>query len=153
MNGEGETFGERLRQLREARRLSKKGLAEQAGVSAATVSKAEISARAPQRATTEKLARALGVAPDELRTGRAATADAAGASPSDGAGDGGASVVVERPGLRLEAARDTPFEPVALLFAQLPPPGDAWTEARRVRWLAAVDAALRWVYDADEVPQ
>lgn len=55
------TFGERLRQLREARGWVQEQLADVAGVSTATISRIEAGLREPGWGTVVKLARALGV--------------------------------------------------------------------------------------------
>jgi len=60
--------GEKLRELRERRFLSHRELATRAGVSPTTVLNLETMSEeiAPQRRTIRKLARALGVEPQEL---------------------------------------------------------------------------------------
>ena len=55
-----------LRELREHASLSQEELAEQAGVSRATIAELERGKRSPQPKTRRKLAEALGVAPHEL---------------------------------------------------------------------------------------
>lgn len=55
------TFGERLRELREAKGLSREALASASGVPFGTIHGYEIGRRAPSLAATLKLAKALGV--------------------------------------------------------------------------------------------
>jgi transcriptional regulator with XRE-family HTH domain len=62
------TFGERLRELREAAGLSAWALAQRAGVAVQTVTRAEADANAdPGWRTVQRLALALGVSTEELR--------------------------------------------------------------------------------------
>jgi transcriptional regulator with XRE-family HTH domain len=56
----------RLRATRERRALSQRELADMAGVSRTTIVSLEQGADSPFPSTIRKLARALGVAPDEL---------------------------------------------------------------------------------------
>ena len=58
--------GEKLRELRERRFLSHRELAQLAGVSPTTVLNLEKGQAEPQRRTFRKLAKALGVEPEEL---------------------------------------------------------------------------------------
>jgi transcriptional regulator with XRE-family HTH domain len=55
------TFGEKLRELREAKGLSRMALADACGVPFGTIHGYESGRRAPAFATTLKLAKALGV--------------------------------------------------------------------------------------------
>jgi transcriptional regulator with XRE-family HTH domain len=55
------TFGQKLRELREAKGLSREALAQASGVPFGTIHGYEISRRAPALAATIKLAKALGV--------------------------------------------------------------------------------------------
>lgn len=55
------TFGQKLRELREAKGLSRAALAETCGVPFGTIHGYEAGRRSPALATTLKLARALGV--------------------------------------------------------------------------------------------
>jgi transcriptional regulator with XRE-family HTH domain len=55
------TFGERLRQLREERGLTREGLASASGVPLGTIHGYEIGRRLPALAATLKLGKALGV--------------------------------------------------------------------------------------------
>jgi len=61
------TFGEKLRELREAKDLSLRELARNLGVSAAFLSDVELGRRHPSEAVLKKLARALRVPVEELR--------------------------------------------------------------------------------------
>jgi transcriptional regulator with XRE-family HTH domain len=54
-------FGGRLRQLREAKKLSREALSTASGIPFGTIHGYEIGRRAPSLAATVKLARALGV--------------------------------------------------------------------------------------------
>lgn len=54
------TFGQRLRELREGKGLTREGLAESSGVPFGTIHGYEISRRSPSLANTVKLAAALG---------------------------------------------------------------------------------------------
>ena len=60
------TFGQMLRQFREARGLSPEALARESGVPVATVTRFEGGQRAPSLRTTAKLAKGLGVNPMEF---------------------------------------------------------------------------------------
>ncbi len=55
------TFGEKLRELREAKGMTREGLAEASGVPFGTIHGYEIGRRAPAFASTLALAKALGV--------------------------------------------------------------------------------------------
>jgi len=55
-----------VRRLRELRALSQRELAARAGLSVTTVNRIEIGQRKPMPKTVRKLARALGVSPQEL---------------------------------------------------------------------------------------
>ena len=61
------TFGERLKELREAAALSQDGLARQAGLSTSTVAKIERLDIDPSWTTVQALARALGVSTEAFQ--------------------------------------------------------------------------------------
>ena len=61
-------LADNLRRLRGAAYLSQAELAEQAGVSRATIARAELGDYVPQRRTVRALAKALGVPPSALAT-------------------------------------------------------------------------------------
>ena len=61
------TFGERLKELREAAALSQDGLARQAGLSTSTVAKIERLDMDPSWTTVQALARALGVSTEAFQ--------------------------------------------------------------------------------------
>lgn len=60
--------GRRLRALRERADLSQLALAEVSGITNDTICRIELGRRAPQAATIERLAKALGVAPEQFVT-------------------------------------------------------------------------------------
>lgn len=62
------TLGERIRELREAKDLSLRELAERLDVSAAFLSDIELGRRHPSEKVLVKLAAQLGTTPDDLRT-------------------------------------------------------------------------------------
>ena len=59
-------IGERLRELRTRRYLTQRELAQQSGMSPATIAKLETDVTEPRPGTIRKLAEALDVHPDEL---------------------------------------------------------------------------------------
>ncbi|HET9471659.1 MAG TPA: helix-turn-helix domain-containing protein [Usitatibacter sp.] len=71
-----ETVGQRVRRLREERRLSQKELAKRAGISFAFVSRIENGGRKPSLKTLRMLAPHLGVTADHLETGAPVPRDA-----------------------------------------------------------------------------
>lgn len=58
--------GRRLRALRERSELSQLALAEVSGITNDTICRIELGRRAPQAATIERLAKALGVNPEQF---------------------------------------------------------------------------------------
>ena len=60
--------GRRLRSLRERAELSQLALAEVSGITNDTICRIELGRRAPQAATIERLAKALGVDPEQFVT-------------------------------------------------------------------------------------
>jgi transcriptional regulator with XRE-family HTH domain len=63
------TFGERLKELREAAGLSQEALARAAGLSTSTVAKTEQRDIDPSWSTVQALAKALGVSSEDFREG------------------------------------------------------------------------------------
>ena len=61
-------FAEHLRERRRAAGLTQEALAERAGLSARGISDLERGLKAPQRATVDRLIRALALLPEEART-------------------------------------------------------------------------------------
>jgi transcriptional regulator with XRE-family HTH domain len=80
-------LGQRLRELREERRLSVRDLSERSGVTAGVIARLERGQMEPKPAAIGQLAHALGVAPEEL----------AGPAPAP---DEGPSAEASRPGSR-----------------------------------------------------
>jgi transcriptional regulator with XRE-family HTH domain len=58
--------GDRIKQLRDARALTQEEVAEKAGITVAALSRIERNNAEPRPTTRRKLARALGVEPEEL---------------------------------------------------------------------------------------
>ncbi|WP_244931884.1 XRE family transcriptional regulator [Nocardioides sp. W7] len=85
-------IGARVRELREARELSMRALAQAAGVSQPFLSQVERGASAPSMVTTYRLADALGVAPGDLLP-----APRAEAATLVRAGEGARMPVADRP--------------------------------------------------------
>ena len=71
-----EGMGERIRERRGELALSQRALSEEAGVAVDVIGKLEHDARGPRPVTLQKLAKALGVSPEYLTTGRARESDA-----------------------------------------------------------------------------
>ena len=58
--------GDRIKQLRDARALTQEEVAEKAGITVAALSRIERNNAEPRPTTRRKLARALGVEPEDL---------------------------------------------------------------------------------------
>jgi transcriptional regulator with XRE-family HTH domain len=58
--------GDRIKELRDARALTQEEVAEKAGITVAALSRIERNTAEPRPTTRRKLARALGVEPEEL---------------------------------------------------------------------------------------
>ena len=68
ISGHMKTLGERIRELREAKDMSLRELAQVLGVSAAFMSDVELGRRYPSDAILERIAKQLGTTKDELAT-------------------------------------------------------------------------------------
>lgn len=77
----GQTFAQRLRMVREARGLSRRELAERAGLSSSALSLLERGKRRPTYPTLRALAEALEVEPEDLLGPRGGYLEAAGVAP------------------------------------------------------------------------
>ncbi len=81
-DGEAETFGERLRRLREERGMQQKDVGDAADMAGGQIAAYETRSRIPRPKTMKRLARALGVTADELASGAGAAAPPRPAPPN-----------------------------------------------------------------------
>ncbi|WP_035462118.1 helix-turn-helix domain-containing protein [Alicyclobacillus macrosporangiidus] len=141
--------GSRIAQLRRARGLTQAQLASAAGVSASTIAMYETGRRTPDPEQLDKLAAALGVPPDQLKSGPAGfeeaaevPAPAAPVAAEPGRNSPSQEGPAEQPGAAYPAIPLDRFEARLILFLRLNPQARAFMEA----YLAADDRRRQQIH-------